>query len=440
MYLALHLSSHIAPEGKVPRVRRRVARLGVVLATFFLATITVAPVARVHGQAETRSEFESDIQRPRAPLEVRLSMIAMGDAIWDWTQARTAYARSPSESVDSMSLTTMSRTKKTGTHAYYDIFATTSHDRGQTWTPPVSVPSLRRQKRADGYEVVPGDLYPVWHSTAQKFLVTGKTFNFAEGHREDILAEQVAYAVFDPVLSKWSQLRALQLPKQDHQHKPIIAANAGCHQLHVKANGEVLLPVRYQQSPDKRVYTTTVVRCRFDGRSLEYLEHGSEHSIPTGRGLYEPSIIHHRGTYFLTMRADKGAFVTSSQDGLQFGSAIPWLFDDGESLGSYNTQAHWLSLGEALYLVYTRRGADNDHIMRHRAPLFAAQVDPRTKRVLRATEQVVVPENHATLGNSGVVHISESEAWITVAEGRVSHGQRKGERNRVWLARLTVPN
>ena len=65
-----------------------------------------------------------------------------------------------------------------------------------------------------------------------------------------------------------------------------------------------------------------------------------------------------------------------SDDGLQFAEPKPWTFDDGAELGSYNTQQHWLAHSDGLFLVYTRRGANNDHIVRHRAPLFMAQVDP----------------------------------------------------------------
>ena len=39
-----------------------------------------------------------------------------------------------------------------------------------------------------------------------------------------------------------------------------------------------------------------------------------------------------------------------------------WRFDDGSPLGSYNTQQHWVTVGGGLFLVYTRKGADNDHI------------------------------------------------------------------------------
>ncbi len=88
--------------------------------------------------------------------------------------------------------------------------------------------------------------------------------------------------------------------------------------------------------------------------------------------------------------------------------------------------------------MYTRRGADNDHIMRHRAPLFIGEVDPQNLIVNRSTEQVVLPENNATLGNSGVCEISKSESWITCAEGRVSLGPRQGEVNSVFIARMTT--
>jgi len=64
--------------------------------------------------------------------------------------------------------------------------------------------------------------------------------------------------------------------------------------------------------------------------------------------------------------------------------------DDGGELGSYNTQTHWLTLGDRLYLVYTRRGANNDHIPRHRAPLFIARFDPDRPCVIRDSERIAV--------------------------------------------------
>lgn len=367
-----------------------------------------------------------------ADLSIQRSIIAEGDTDWDWTQARTAMVATG----DRFFLTTMSRTAKVGSHGYHDVFASFSDKGPREWTQPTAIPSLRRILHDDGYEVVAGDLYPVWHAASQRVLITGKTFNFAGGTQEDILREQIAYCVFDPKTREFGPLQILELPAKDHAGHPMLAANAGCHQQVALPDGTVFLPIRYQRSPSKRIYTSIVAKCQFDGQTLQYIEHGSEHSIGTNRGLYEPSVASHTGKFYLTMRADDGAFVAQSDDGLHYSQHVAWKFDDGQELGSYNTQQHWVALGERLYLVYTRRGADNGHIMRHRAPLFIAEVDTHTLSVIRDSEQVVVPENHATLGNSGVCQVSNKEAWITVAEGRVSQGQRQGENNRVILAKL----
>ena len=377
--------------------------------------------------------FAPTVSSAEGRLKIERLTMATGDANWDWTQARTAYAKTPMP----FGLTTMSRTKKLGSHGYYDIYLSTSRDRGATWTAPKMIPSLRRSTRDDGYEVVAGDLWPKWHAASGMILVTGKTFNFKDGTNENFLREQISYAVIDPANNRCGPLRTVDMPKQDHQGKPFVAPNAGCHQRVDLPNGEILLPIRYQQSHQRRNYTTIVARCRFDGKTLSYVTHGSEHSIPTNRGLYEPSITQFDGQFFLTMRADDGAFVAKSSDGIRYSKNKPWTFDDGKPLGSYNTQQHWATLGNRLYLIYTRRGAENDHIFRHRAPLFIAQVDPLKLHVVRATEQILVPENHATLGNSGVCQTSGNEAWITAAEGRVSYGKRKGEPNKVIMIKIT---
>ena len=367
-------------------------------------------------------------------LRIELSTIASGDAAWDWTQARTAYVPLGRP----LCLTTMSRTAKVGSHGFYDVYLTISHDGARTWSPPQAIPTLRRRQQPDAYEVVPGDLWPKWHQTTGKILITGKTFNFEKGVREEILREKIAYAVLDPESEDCGPLRTVDMPARDHEGKPIVAPNAGCNQRVDLANGDILLPIRYQRSDQERIYTTIVARCRFDGVTLTYVEHGSEHSIPRGRGLYEPSVVEFGGEFFLTMRSDDGAFVAKGLDGTGYSKHKPWTFTDGTPLGSYNTQQHWVTVGGSLYLAYTRRGADNDHIMRHRAPLFIAQVDPNKLQVIRSTERILVPENHATLGNSGVCMISGQEAWITVAEGRVSYGKRKGENNQVFLAKVTT--
>ncbi len=366
------------------------------------------------------------------PLKIQIVELGQGDEGWDWTQVRTDVV--PGETP--LAISTMSRTALKGAHGYHDVYMATSTDHGVNWGKPSRIPTLQRSVQEDGYEVVAGDLWPRFHRQSSTVLLTGKTFNFAGGAKENILREKVAYAVFSPKTSAWGPLKTLELPERDHQNRPIIAPNAGCHQSVHEPDGTILLPIRYQVSATKRNYITIVARCRFDGKTLSYVEHGSEHSLPTRRGLYEPSLVRFKNRYYLTMRADDGAWVSTSDNGLNFSKQIPWRFDDGSPLGSYNTQQHWATIGGGLYLIYTRRAAKNDHIMRHRAPLFIAQVDTTTMRIVRKTEQILVPENNATLGNSGVCFVNQNESWVTVAEGRVSYGPRRGQRNKIFLVKI----
>ena len=113
------------------------------------------------------------------------------------------------------------------------------------------------------------------------------------------------------------------------------------------------------------------------------------------------------------------------------------------------TQQHWVTHPQALFLVYTRKGADNDHVFRHRAPLFIARVDPDKLQVIRTTEQVLVPEKGARLGNFGVTRFSENETWVTVTEWMQTTGPKHhdpdklisyGADNRIWVAKLKWKN
>lgn len=396
----------------------------------FVVPVIVAAVAAAEANA-TKVHRRSRSFKP-VPLTFESLGSIQGTERWDWWQARTAYCSGENP----FFVTTMSQTGKTGTHDFHDILQSFSRDGGKTWSEPRVIPSLRRIRQSDGFEVAPGDLWPAFHQRTGKILATGKTFNFENGQREIRLRERVSYAVMDPATGKWGPLRFLEVPEQDHSGARITGANAGCTQRVDLPSGDVLLPVRYWRDPQVHRYTSVVMRCAFDGEKLTYAEHGSEHTISTGRGLYEPSLIRFDDRYFLTLRANESAYVTRGSDGIHFEPVREWKFDNGEDLGSYNTQQHWVTVGGGLFLVYTRRGADNDHIMRHRAPLFIAQVNPETLRVVRSTERVLIPQNHATLGNSGICHVDADECWVTCGEGLLRAGKRKGQRNMVFHVRI----
>jgi hypothetical protein len=372
------------------------------------------------------------------PFRIEHSVILTSSKELHFAQSRAALVPGCSPQV----LLTTQQIEKTGSHGYRDLFAVESSDGGKTWSRPERIETLRRRRLPEGHDLVMGDVCPQWHAATQVVLATGKTFGFDGGTKENRGFEQVSYAIYSPTTKQWSGLKLLALPKTDHEGREILEPNAGCHQRFDLPNGEILLPIRYRKNANTREYTTLVARCDFDGETLTYREHGSELTIAGQRGLYEPSIIGFEGRYFLTMRADHSAFVARSHDGLTYERVVQWVDDEGEVLGSYNAQQHWVAHSDGLYLVYTRRGANNDHVFRHRAPLFIARVDTQRLCVLRNTEQILMPETGLDLaGGFGVVDFSPSETWVVSSEMAFPKN-RQDEPNRVLLVKLlwTRPN
>ena len=259
------------------------------------------------------------------------------------------------------------------------------------------------------------DVTPGWHPQTGVVLAIGTKVRYKDRIQiHDKPASRAgAYAVHDPATGAWSEWRMIELPDTDSTFYKVAP---GCTQWRVEPDGACLIPVYFAADPTDRCSASTVLRCAFDGRSLTYLEHGDEIHIDVQRGASEPSLVEHRGRYYLTIRNDVKGYVTVGDDGLHFEPIRPWHFDDGAELGSYNTQQHWLAHSDGLFLIYTRRGANNDHIRRHRAPLFIAQVDPERLCVVRATERILIPERGATLGNFGATPITQDESWVTDAE------------------------
>jgi hypothetical protein len=327
---------------------------------------------------------------------------------------------------------TMQKLLLTGSDVFYALHNLWTDDLGETWTKPQLQPLFERQVLGDGIEMTVCDFWPKWHAASGKLLGTGHTVWYKNNRVMSVRKRHTAYAVYDPAARVWLPWKELQMPDEPR----FANAGAGCTQRFDLPDGDILLPV-YFKRPEDQVSSTTVVRCRFDGQTLRYVEHGDELSVKVPRGFGEPSLAKFGDRFFLTIRNDVKGYVTSGADGLRFDPPKPWTFDDGTELGNYNTQQHWVAHSAGLYLVYTRRGANNDHVFRHRAPLFLARVDPGRLCVLRATERAVVPERGARLGNFGVTTVNRDETWITVSEWMQPRGCEKyGSDNSVYAARL----
>lgn len=359
------------------------------------------------------SAQESSIPRVDYSIDVQ-TVLTHDDGEFLWFHPRAAAI--PNQGVDANPAVIMTIQKHLGKSDHYSgLSVLRTDDLGVTWTGPTAVSELDEWEEGDGIVCAVADVTPAWHAQTGKLIAIGIKVRYDDGVQvlDKPRSHDAAYAVFDPESNTWTRWRMIDTPDAEGK---FYLVSPGCGQYVIEDDGTILLPF-YFRGPEGEVFSTTVMRCSFDGETLQYQEHGDELVLDVERGLCEPSLIKFQGKYYLTIRNDVKGYVTVSDDGLHYAPIQPWVFDDGEELGSYNTQQHWLATEDALFLSYTRRGANNDHIMRHRAPLFIAQVDPERLCALRNTERVMIPERGATLGNFGASAITPEESWVTVSEG-----------------------
>lgn len=309
----------------------------------------------------------------------------------------------------------------TGCDVFYGMYISKTYDGGKTWSELTPSKTLVRTPLGDGYEMVLCDATPIYHEKSGKIILIGQTALYLN---DDLAPEPrrryTAYAVYDGASGDFTPPKRLFCPAFDSDD--FYSSGNGSGQSCVLDNGELLIPI---YTMDKKSASdawhscarSQVIRCAFDGEELTLLEIGAPLFLNEPRGFLEPSVIRYRGEYFLTLRNDKDGYITKSRDGLNYDDPKHLVWEGGESVGNYHTQQHLITGGGKLYLVYTRRGADNDHIPRHRAPLFIAEINPETLALKKETEEIVVPERGARLGNFGVQsRESLSDAFVVVSE------------------------
>lgn len=376
------------------------------------------------------------------PLDytVQLEVIRSGyDGEHCWVHPRAGIVRQPAGKPPAVVLTLQTLWLK-GSDVFGPLNDLRTDDFGRTWIGPQEhAATLGQRTEPNGVTVGACDFWPQWHAASGRLLGIGHTVRYRNNAVIPDRPRETCFSVYDPAARTWVPWRPLAMPSEARFHN----AGAGCAQRVDLPDGDILLPF-YFKAAKEADFRVAVARCGFDGTTLAVRAIGGELAVAGGRGLYEPSLARVGNRFFLTLRNDHTAYVCASRDGLNFAALRPWTWDDGTDLGSYNTQAHWVTHGEALFLVYTRRGAGNDHVFRHRAPLFLAQVDPDRLVVLRATERILVPEHGARLGNFGVTEISADETWVTVAEWMqapppmriIAPDNPWGANNRVYAARI----
>ena len=399
---------------------------------FLLIAAAVLPLRTASAQPN-----EKDAESVFRPLgfEIKLdTVLRHDDGKFLWFHPRVAAIPGTRGDGPPEVIMTLQKHLRVSDH-YSGLSVMRTGDMGKSWTDPDPRPELDWIRDASGVDIAVADVTPGWHPQSRKLIAVGAQVRYSpEGKQleDQPRAHQTAFAVFDPKSGNWSRWQRLEMPPGDEFNFALCA----CAQWLAEADGTVLLPF-YVGKNAREPWSVTVVQCSFDGEQLEYMRHGNVMSLDVVRGLVEPSLVKFRDRYYLTIRNDVKGYITVSDDGLNYRAIQPWTFDDGKELGSYNTQQHWLAHSDGLFLVYTRRGANNDHMFRHRAPLFIGQVDPEKLYVVRSTERVLVPERGAALGNFGAAVVSEDESWVTVAEGVWNDAARqRGADGSLFVARV----
>ncbi|MBO9607907.1 MAG: hypothetical protein J7639_18240, partial [Paenibacillaceae bacterium] len=299
----------------------------------------------------------------------------------------------------------MQKYYRIGDDYFGTVYEMRTHDVGQTWVGPIEHDgTLSRRRYGEGMDMVICDFCPQWHAATGKLIGMGHTAVYADNSDVPLLrAKNIpvynAYSVYDEATHTWAPFKLLEVPDKTFY----AAGGAGMQRLELP-NGDLLVPCYYrvgEASWERTMWACTVWRCRFDGETMTYVEHGTELFDDTWSGLAEASLTRFKGKYYMTLRGQKGevGYVTSGDDGLHYDQPQVWKWDDGSDLRSYNTQQHWVTHSEGLFLVYTRDTGTNSHVCRHRSPLFIAQVDPDRLVLLRDSERVLLEDRGADLGN-----------------------------------------
>ena len=359
-----------------------------------------------------------------------------------WVQTRAGYAPDSKKSV-----ITTQKLRLSGSDIFYAIHSMHSKNGGGTWSELVEQEVFAPRYNDDGSYFYVSDFWPKWNAASNTMLGTGH----APLYKNDEIcpasfARRPVFATYDLENDVWNDWKMMELPDE-----PLLFnCGSGSVQRLDLPNGVILLPV-YCRDLRKSVkvfggsFHVCVLRCSFDGLKLRYIERGNFMTVKAPRGLCEPSLSSVNGKYYLTIRNDEKGYVAVSDDGLNFSTPAPWLFDDGSEIGNYNTQQHWMRLVDKLFLVYTRKGLKNDHVFRHRAPLVISEFDPERLCLIRSTERIVVPERGARLGNFGVTEITDTEAWVVVSEwmqgpkgtnGDPRELEAYGSDNAIFIARM----
>ena len=309
----------------------------------------------------------------------------------------------------------------TGSDVFGQVYWSRSADNGKSWTQPQPIISLGRRQLSENIEEGVCDVVPDFHSRSNSVLAIGHNVYYKDNVLTQPYENRYPMYVVGDANGNWSDRKKLEWDNPERSG----IYTCGCAQRITFDNGNILLPLSFgpKERKDRKVCT---VLCSFNGNELNIIKSGNVLELKVKRGLLEPSLALIKNRFFMTIRAEDGfGYVSVSDDGLLWEKKQRWCWDDGEPLTMSTTQQRWISHSQGLFLVYTRKSANNINVMRWRAPLYIAEVDTDKLFLIRESEQLVFPligdgiydpDHVARMGNFHTVNASRRETWVTVGE------------------------
>ena len=325
----------------------------------------------------------------------------------------------------------------TGSDVFTGSYIVKSVDGGETFSAPVKQTGL-----PDRYENglrISHSASVYYNKTHKRWFGLGVTVPY-EHDRHPVLIDGIApnkcfFCGVDAEKCLFTDPRQIDLP-----FDYVCGYNFG--QIVELDGGDMLIPFNFTTKENTRMMVV-VIRYTFSDEGLKAVKIGRPLVANRyGRGICEPSLARLGDRYYLALRTDEVGLYAESDDGYEFCEPKPYVWDDGSVLENYNTQQHWMISENALYLAYTRRGAHNDHVFRHRAPIFMTRFDEKKGCLIRDEEVILVPELGARLGNFCAIAPNGNEAWLITAEWMQSWGgklgvcEKYGSDNSFWLAKV----
>src|SRR5690606_8513976 len=204
-----------------------------------------------------------------------------------WIHSRVGIV--PDAGIDGQPRTvmTMNTHEVTSSDIFKQMYGLNSDDLGETWTEPYPLENLKPHwVMVDGERSpeVTSDFWPKYHKKSKTLLGIGHTVVYTPDWKlRKVRPRDTTYSIYDPESNTWSDWRKLKMPEGD-KFRP---GGAGSVQRYDLPNGDIILPIYF--TPPYATSGITVLRCRFDGQELTYLEHGNEFHVDDGtRGLQEP--------------------------------------------------------------------------------------------------------------------------------------------------------